>query len=210
MNVGCWSHPIPGWKNYDNNIFVVLARIKIFRYVLNRFAFVPDPYKEFMESVVTGDIRYADASKRIPEEENSVDVLYSSHMLEHLDKEETHCFLIEAKRVLAPSGIIRIVVPDFDRLVEKYIASNKPQQFIDDSVLVGVKPKTILKKLQYLIQGHGWHHSMYNRRTLSELFHEYGFSNIEILEAGESRIENTSGLDLSTHLGYSIYLEAQK
>ena len=210
VNVGCWSHPIAGWKNYDNNIFVVLARIKLLRFLLNHFTFVPESYKDFMENVVTGNIRYADVSKRIPEEENSVDVLYSSHMLEHLDKEETHCFLIEARRVLVPGGIIRTVVPDFDRLVEKYVANNKPQQFIDDSQLVGLKPKTILKKLQYFSQGHGWHHCMYNRRTLSQLFHEYGFSNIKILEAGETGIGNTNGLDLSAHLGYSIYLEAQK
>ena len=67
-------------------------------------------------------------------------------MLENLDKEETHQFLIEIRRILVTGGIIRVVVPDFDKLVNDYSENNNPEKFNDDSCLVGNKPKTILKK----------------------------------------------------------------
>ena len=30
-------------------------------------------------------------------------------------------------------------------------------------------PKSLIKKLQYLIQGHGWHHQMFNKKSLQKV-----------------------------------------
>jgi len=60
---------------------------------------------------------------------------------------------MEIRRILVTGGIIRVVVPDFDKVVNDYSKNNNPEKFIDDSCLVGKKPKTIFKKNQYLIQG---------------------------------------------------------
>ena len=40
----------------------------------------------------------------------SADVLYSSHMIEHLNQTEMRLFLKEARRCLVSGGIIRLVV----------------------------------------------------------------------------------------------------
>jgi len=210
INVGCGAQPINGWINYDYNKFIIFARISILRYFLRHLNFIPEGYKLFMDQVMENNIRFANAGKHIPEEDRSVNVVYSSHMLEHLDKEETHQFLIEIRRILVTGGIIRVVVPDFDKLVNEYSKSNNPEKFINDSCLVGKKPKTILKKIQYLIQGHGWHFNMYNKNTLVDLFKKNRFKEIKIIDPGETRINNTDGLDLYVHVNHSIYLEAIK
>ena len=208
INVGCGSHPINGWINYDFNVFIFFAKISTLRIVLNRLKYIPEGYKIFMDQVVKENIHFANAGKYIPEKDNSVHVLYSSHMLEHLDREETDVFLSESKRVLVPDGIIRIVVPDFEKLIENYQKNKNPQQFIDDSCLSGEKPKALLKKIQYLIQGHGWHFCMYNKTSIIALFKRHGFQNIRVVPAGETMIPFSEGLDLNVHENNSLYLEA--
>ena len=52
INIGCGSHPIQDWINYDYNKFIFFARIKILRYILNKLSFIPEGYKQFMYKVI--------------------------------------------------------------------------------------------------------------------------------------------------------------
>ena len=61
-----------------------------------------------------------DLATGIPFPSDSIDVVYHSHVLEHLDRNVANTFLTEVKRVLKPGGIHRIVVPDFERAVAEY------------------------------------------------------------------------------------------
>ena len=210
VNIGCGASPIQGWINYDFDKFIFFAKINMIRLLLKQFYFIPDDYKIFMDQVIKYDICFANAGEYIPEKDCSVDVLYSSHMLEHLDQSETDIFMKESKRILVSGGVIRIIVPDFDILINDYSVNNNPQNFVDNSCLVGEKPKSLIKKLQYLIQGHGWHYSMYNKKTLIALFKKYDFNEIKIINPGETRIAVPNGLDLFAHGGYSLFIEAIK
>ena len=57
----------------------------------------------------------------IPFEDNYFDVVYHSHVLEHFTKTDAKMFLMECSRVLKPGGIIRIAVPDLERIAREYI-----------------------------------------------------------------------------------------
>jgi predicted SAM-dependent methyltransferase len=57
----------------------------------------------------------------IPYDNNSVDVVYHSHVLEHMHKQFAPDFLKECFRVLKKGGIIRVVIPDLERIVREYI-----------------------------------------------------------------------------------------
>jgi predicted SAM-dependent methyltransferase len=75
---------------------------------------------------LSSDVIEYDLTKGIPLDENSVDVVYHSHVLEHFSKIEGINFINECNRVLKPKGIIRIVVPDLEQLALEYIkALNK-------------------------------------------------------------------------------------
>ncbi len=59
--------------------------------------------------------------KGIPFEDESFDVVYHSHVLEHFSKKDGEFFMGECYRVLKPGGIIRIAVPDLERIVLEYL-----------------------------------------------------------------------------------------
>ena len=59
--------------------------------------------------------------KGIPYEDDSFDLVYHSHILEHFNKEDGLLFLKECYRVLKPGGTIRIVVPNLEEIVKEYI-----------------------------------------------------------------------------------------
>lgn len=70
-----------------------------------------------------GEVRPHDLRKGIPFDDSTVDAVYHSHLLEHLDRNLVPGFLAEVRRVLRPGGIHRIVVPDLERQARIYIQS---------------------------------------------------------------------------------------
>ncbi len=59
--------------------------------------------------------------KGIPYPDNSFDLVYHSHILEHFPKKDAYKFIAECHRVLKPGGIIRVVVPDLEQIALNYI-----------------------------------------------------------------------------------------
>ena len=57
----------------------------------------------------------------IPFGENEFDVVYHSHVLEHFSKDDAKKFIAECYRVLKKGGILRIAVPDLERIARAYL-----------------------------------------------------------------------------------------
>jgi predicted SAM-dependent methyltransferase len=53
--------------------------------------------------------------------DDSVDLIYASHVLEHFGRHEVEGVLTEWRRVLRPGGILRLAVPDFAAVTEIYL-----------------------------------------------------------------------------------------
>jgi len=66
-------------------------------------------------------VREIDIRQGLPFQDGFFDACYSSHMLEHLDVETAVHLTREAKRVLKPGGVIRIVVPDLEGIARRYL-----------------------------------------------------------------------------------------
>ncbi|MES2425762.1 MAG: methyltransferase domain-containing protein [Bacteroidota bacterium] len=58
--------------------------------------------------------------KGIPFADNTFEVVYHSHVLEHFSKDDGVLFIKECYRVLKPGGILRIAVPDLEQIVNNY------------------------------------------------------------------------------------------
>lgn len=67
------------------------------------------------------EVMVYDIRRSFPFDDNSVDVVYHSHVLEHIPKAEVPEFLQECYRVLKPGGIMRVVVPDLEQIIRQYI-----------------------------------------------------------------------------------------
>tara|TARA_R110001592_G_scaffold4546_1_gene25502 strand:+ start:632 stop:1351 length:720 start_codon:yes stop_codon:yes gene_type:complete len=66
-----------------------------------------------------GDVINHNVNLGLPFEDSSIEVIFSSHFIEHLTFEEGLNFLTECKRVLKPNGILRIVCPDIMIWIDK-------------------------------------------------------------------------------------------
>ena len=56
----------------------------------------------------------------LPYAAETVDEVRASHLLEHFSHQETAAVLADWVRALKPGGLLRVAVPDFDRIIEKY------------------------------------------------------------------------------------------
>jgi len=61
-----------------------------------------------------------DLSGGIPFQDESFDVVYHSHLIEHFSKTGALRFMKDCYRVLKTHGIIRVVAPDLERIVQNY------------------------------------------------------------------------------------------
>lgn len=59
----------------------------------------------------------------LPFEDGGVDVVYHSHLIEHLPSRNGAELLRECHRILRPNGIIRIVVPDLENIARAYLSA---------------------------------------------------------------------------------------
>src|SRR5438445_2136934 len=71
------------------------------------------------------DVIAHDLRQGIPLPDNSCDVVYHSHVLEHLRRAEAKYLLCECYRVLKPGGILRAAIPDLERICSAYLEKLK-------------------------------------------------------------------------------------
>lgn len=71
------------------------------------------------------EVQKCNVLERIPFPGETFDVVYHSHVLEHIPKNKVLIFMKECFRVLKPKGIIRVVVPDLEAIACLYLKALK-------------------------------------------------------------------------------------
>ena len=89
LNLGCGDHAPPGWINVDHAWGARLSRLPFFRRIDKRFRLFKT---DWPSGILIHDLR-----RPFPWKNQSVTVVYSSHTLEHMTKEEGRCFLQECQ-----------------------------------------------------------------------------------------------------------------
>jgi predicted SAM-dependent methyltransferase len=121
---------------------------------------------------------------------NSVDLIYASHCLEHFSHLRISQVLTEWYRTLKPGGILRLSVPDFDLLINIYKENNND---ID----------TILQPLMGMQLGeYRFHKTVFNKNSLTLLLHSTGFREVREWVPGSSALTSLndwSGRKLSVN-----------
>ena len=101
--------------------------------------------------------------------DNSVDLIYTCHVLEYFDRIQVKDVLKEWHRVLKPKGTLRIAVPDFEALVEVY------QQYSDLSLIIGpLYGRWEIEGSKKVV----YHRTVYDFESLKNVLESAGFVNI--------------------------------
>ena len=209
INVGCGQSPTSGWRNFDNSISLRLSKIPYLVTILRKCKVLAQTQLQFAQFCRINNIEYGDPIKKLPLADSSVEVFYSSHMIEHLDRIDAEKFLKEARRVLCSGGIIRLAVPDLKKLVEEYEKSGDADCFLSSALLCQPKPRTIFQKIAMVLSGPRNHQWMYDAQSLCRILKEHGFENVEVQPPGQTTIENPRPLNLREREAESLYLEAR-
>lgn len=108
----------------------------------------------------------------IPLPDESVDLVYASHVLEYYDWDEAENIVLpEWKRILKPGGKLRIAVPDFEELLTWYWRKGTPSRLSD---IIG----PLFGKIKNKDGDNIYHKSTYDYEVLCKILDSCGFKNI--------------------------------
>lgn len=100
---------------------------------------------------------------------DTVSHIYASHVLEHFGRNEYRAVLAEWFRVLAPGGVLRVGVPDFEAVVGEY-ASGRLANGIADVLGLCVGGQR---------DAYDYHKMIFDERSLRDALQRTGFEKIQ-------------------------------
>jgi len=229
INIGSGNIGKDDWINIDKSILAILAKHRSLRTFLVKIGVLPKIYNvDWPKNLLIHDIR-----KRLPFEDKSVKFIFTSHFLEHLTRFEGKNLINECYRIAENNAVIRIVVPDLELLVQKYL--KKDEQFLlklKENQLTYIpalrneklsfadiisfyfygKGNVIKRKEGFkgflekkLTSEHKW---MYDFNSLKLLLESAGFKNIRRCNYQEGKMPDLDALDTTPE--ESMYIEAEK
>ena len=140
-------------------------------------------------------------AKPLPLPAGSAHGVFSEHVLEHMPFEAGLGLLREARRVLRPGGIARIVVPDAGRLLASYVDGGRG--FIAATRGGRPTPMTAVNELFYWYR-HCW---LYDAETLTLALEAAGFEQVRQRGFGDTDLPGACP-DTEDRRAESLYVEA--
>ena len=122
-----------------------------------------DKLKDFLNTDVIGKIP-VDIAKKLPFPTDTVDVIYSCHVIEHLYHKQFRIFIKESHRILKKGGIHVIMTPSLTRLIDGlyYNKENKLELLRGHEKFAKIKldPAMIINWMPHLLYGHRFIHDL--------------------------------------------------
>ena len=205
---------------------------------MSRLAITGERRSRFL--ALPDNIVVADISKGIPFPDGSVDAVYHSHLVEHIDRPDAPTFFREVFRVLKPGGIHRSVAPDFEYLCRMYLrhvdeCDRVPAAVADHDDAISAVIEQMVRKaavgtqrqrqprraIESLVLGdarrrghtHQW---MYDRHNLRYLYQCAGFTDVTVTGHNQSAIERWTSYRLEVdeydneYKPHSVYVEGRR
>lgn len=152
--------------NPENKIYLHLGCGEVNHPLFVNVDVIPAPHVHYVRSIDNLSIF----------KNESVDLVYASHCLEHFPMRAINSVLREWNRVLRPQGILRLSVPDFDTLLKIYFENDK-----DVTPLLGA----LVGGQTYF---HNYHKVIFTEKSLALSLTTAGFSEVRQWTPGSSEL----------------------
>lgn len=214
---------------------MIIQEVKDLYYAtFGKLSFFPFLWKKYICKAGTGDLRlhlgcgtkyilgmvnvdgnffrkndlWLDISIGLPYQNNTIEAIYASHVIEHLKVKKLKKMLLECNRVLKSKRGVRFVVPSLEYAIEAYNGRKLeafpiwPQEY-----------RSLGGRFNNFMLCSNQHFLMFDFSFLEELLTDAGFENITLAEPLKSTVLNIEDLrfeDDPSLMVSSLYVEAFK
>ncbi len=194
LHLGCFDIVVPGWVNTDVTPHIYLSRIPGLAFALFKIGLLPERrYRQHQQGIFR-QVSYLDVTRRFPYADGTFDYVYSSHLIEHLYRDQAVFCLGEIRRILKKRGVARISTPDLDGLVGSY-TPERADLFVES--IFEAKQQREKNK----------HHWCYNELTLTQILNSAGFTDVRRYQFQQGLCID---LELLENRPGSLFMEAVK
>lgn len=220
LNIGCGLAPAHGYVNLDNSPSLSVQNnlpLRICTGVIEQLL------RRRLYTRFPKGVKRQDVTQGLPYGNETVSVVYSSHMLEHLPRQQAEEFLRDVYRVLTPGGILRLALPDLESKAREYLSlldqarqgelAAIPADEFMSSTQLGLRSRgRISRPREYfrMVLARERHLWMWDAPSLFAVLKHIGFVQISQRHFRESGIPEVSLLDLENRKSDSFYTEACK
>lgn len=213
LNLGSGPYAEPGWVNVDKSWTSRLSRVRPLVRVLARAGVLGEQQRR---TVWPREVIRRDLSKPLEWNDDSARAIYSSHMVEHFERAEARRLLEECLRVLAPNGVLRLVLPDVEAGAREYLHQKEIGNVHAADEFVGLFYGSYghMPRIRRILYGllHRPHQWMYDIDSMRALLEDVGFTRISTRAFREGSCPNLVTLETrdGAHEPASFYMEAFK
>ena len=150
-----------------------------------------------------GDLQL-DLTQPIPFPDNSIEKIYSSHLIEHFAYPSPMLDLLrECNRILKPGGVFSVAVPNARIFLEAYMDDRGFDREKYCAFDVGLTYKTRIDYVNFVAHMGGEHRHLFDEENLLEILEEAGFDHVKLREF-------ESPMDREDRRRDSVYAEGRK
>jgi SAM-dependent methyltransferase len=146
-----------------------------------------------------------DVRDGIPLPADHLDYVVSIHALQDLPYLDIVPALTELRRVLKPSGTLRLGLPDLDRAIAAYTAGDRAYFYVGDDEVESIAGKLIVQIVWY-----GSSRTPFTFAFVRELLVRAGFRNVQRCGFRETVSPHPTIVDLDNRERESFFVEATK
>jgi predicted SAM-dependent methyltransferase len=206
LNIGCGLKAPKNWINIDASPSLLISKLTVCRLLLGK-RLPAWPHNVQYGNIVSG----------VDIQRNGCDLIFASHVLEHLSLDDAHIALANIYSILKPGGILRLIVPDLFTITHQYVdrvnTINDPKaafKFLDDlGVGFRMQRTSILARLinAFSNSQHQW---MWDELSLKQALASAGFRDIMKRRYGDWADNHFEEVEEEGRHYNSICVEAKK
>jgi predicted SAM-dependent methyltransferase len=181
IQYGCGLCAPESWANFDSSPTIKLQRLPIIGVFFRRGQF----------PVFPSNVKIGNIAQGLKVDSCSADLVYCSHVLEHLALEELRAALRETHRIVKHGGTLRFVLPDLEAAIEEYSRQQSEDRAFTfmESTMLGRKRRS--RSLPGMIKdwlGGGNHLWMWDYHSMKKELTNAGFAEVRRAYYGDSSV----------------------